>query len=139
MAKTITEWEQEENTIGDGSKVIIAGSRSFADYEKLRSVCDSIFPNQYSEPRISILSGTSSGSDSLGERYANERGYTLYRYPANWKQYGKAAGPIRNRQMVEDADAAIVFWDGQSRGTKNLIEQANKQGLIVRIIMYNVK
>ena len=139
MVKAITEWEQEEKAIGNGSKVIIAGSRSFADYEKLKSVCDSILPNQYSEPRISILSGTSSGSDSLGERYANERGYTLNRYPADWKQYGKAAGPIRNRQMVEDADAAIVFWDGQSRGTKNLIEEAKKQGLIVRIIMYNVK
>ena len=139
MVRAITELEQEEKAIGNGSKVIIAGSRSFVDYEKLRSVCDSILPNQYSEPRISILSGTSSGSDSLGERYANERGFALNRYPANWKQYGRAAGPIRNRQMVEDADAAIVFWDGQSRGTKNLIEEAKKQGLIVRIIMYNVK
>lgn len=135
MTKTITEWEQEERAIGNGSKVIIAGSRSFADYEKLKSICDSILPNQYSEPRISILSGTSSGSDSLGERYANERGYTLNRYPANWEQYGKAAGPIRNRQMVEDADAAIIFWDGQSKGTKNLIEQANKRGLKVRTII----
>lgn len=135
MTKTITEWEQEERAIGNGSKVIIAGSRSFADYEKLKSICDSILPNQYSEPRISILSGTSSGSDSLGERYANERGYTLNIYPANWEQYGKAAGPIRNRQMVEDADAAIIFWDGQSKGTKNLIEQANKRGLKVRTII----
>lgn len=135
MVKAITEWELKEKAIGNGSKVIIAGSRSFADYEKLKSVCDSILPNQYSEPRISILSGTSSGSDSLGERYANERGYALNRYPADWKQYGKAAGPIRNRQMVEDADAAIVFWDGKSKGTKNLIEQANKRGLIVKIIM----
>ena len=139
MAKTIIGLEQRERAIGDGSKIIIAGSRSFTDYEKLKSACDSIFPNQYSEPCITILSGTSSGSDSLGERYANEKGYTLNRYPADWKQYGKAAGPIRNRQMVKDADAAIVFWDGQSRGTKNLIEEAKKQGLIVRIIMYNVK
>lgn len=135
MVRAITEWEQEENAIGNGSKVIIAGSRSFADYEKLKSVCDSILPNLYSEPRISILSGTSSGSDSLGERYAKERGYTLNRYPADWKRYGKAAGPIRNRQMVKDADAAIVFWDGQSRGTKNLIEEANRHGLKVWIIM----
>lgn len=135
MVRAITEWEQEEKAIGNGSKVIIAGSRSFADYEKLKSVCDSILPNLYSEPRISILSGTSSGSDSLGERYAKERGYTLNRYPADWKRYGKAAGPIRNRQMVKEADAAIIFWDGQSRGTKNLIEEANRHGLKVWIIM----
>lgn len=135
MVRAITEWEQEEKAIGNGSKVIIAGSRSFADYEKLKSVCDSILPNLYSEPRISILSGTSSDSDSLGERYAKERGYTLNRYPADWKRYGKAAGPIRNRQMVKEADAAIVFWDGQSRGTKNLIEEANRHGLKVWIIM----
>lgn len=135
MVKTSTKWEQKKKAIGNGSKVIIAGSRSFADYENLKSVCDRILPNHYSEPCITILSGTSSGSDSLGERYAHERGYTLNRYPADWKQYGKAAGPIRNRQMVNDADAAIVFWDGQSKGAKNLIEQANKRGLIVMTIM----
>ena len=135
MAKTITEWEQRERAIGDGSKVIIAGSRSFADYEKLKSVCDSILPNQYSEPCITILSGTSSGSDSLGERYAHERGYALQRHPADWKKYGKAAGPIRNRQMAENADVLIAFWNGRSKGTKNMIETAKKLGLIVETIL----
>lgn len=135
MAKTITEWEQRERAVGDGSKVIIAGSRSFADYEKLKSVCDSILPNQYSEPRITILSGTSSGSDSLGERYAHERGYALQRHPADWKKYGKAAGPIRNRQMAENADVLIAFWNGRSKGTKNMIETAKKLGLIVETIL----
>lgn len=135
MAKTITEWEQRERAIGDGSKVIIAGSRSFADYEKLKSVCDSILPNQYSEPSITILSGTSSGSDSLGERYAHERGYALQRHPADWKKYGKAAGPIRNRQMAENADVLIAFWNGRSKGTKNMIKTAKKLGLIVETIL----
>ena len=135
MAKTIAEWEQRVSAIGDDSKVIIAGSRSFADYEKLKSICDRIFPNQHSEPSITILSGTSSGSDSLGERYAHERGYALQRLPADWKKYGKAAGPIRNRQMAENADVLIAFWNGRSKGTKNMIETAKKFGLIVETIL----
>ncbi len=135
MAKTITEWEQREGAIGDGSKVIIAGSRNFADYEKLKSACDNILPSQYSEPSITILSGTSLGSDSLGERYAHERGYALQRHPADWKKYGKAAGPIRNRQMAENADVLIAFWNGRSKGTKNMIETAKKLGLIVETIL----
>ena len=76
------------------------------------------------------------GADTIGEQYAHERGYTVERFPADWQQYGKAAGPIRNRQMVDNADALIVFWDGQSAGTRNMIMMAKKKGLAVRI--YNM-
>ena len=116
-------------------KVIIAGSRGFTDYNMLQQTCDTILENLYPDLPIAIISGTSSGCDALGERYAHERGYALQRHPADWKKYGRAAGPIRNRQMVEGADAAIVFWDGHSKGTKNLIEQANRRGLKVITIM----
>jgi uncharacterized phage-like protein YoqJ len=85
---------------------------------------------------IVIISGMAKGADTIGEQYAHERGYTVERFPADWQQYGKAAGPIRNRQMVDNADALIVFWDGQSAGTRNMIMMAKKKGLAVRI--YNM-
>ena len=57
-------------------------------------------------------------------------------FPADWDKYGKAAGFIRNEQMAQNADALVVFWDGKSRGTKNMIELAAKYKLKVRIKKY---
>ena len=113
--------------------VIIAGSRDFNDYETLKSYCDHILINF---PDVTIVSGTARGADQLGERYAEERGFKLLRFPADWS-LGRNAGHIRNRQMAENADALIAFWDGESKGTKNMIETANQLGLLVRTYKYD--
>ena len=49
------------------------------------------------------------------------------------------AGPLRNEKMARVADALIAFWDGKSRGTKNMIDLANMKGISVRIVRYNSK
>jgi hypothetical protein len=54
-------------------------------------------------------------------------------FPAQWSIYGKGAGYIRNREMAQYADALIAFWDGKSKGTKNMIDEAKKQGLIIKV------
>jgi predicted Rossmann fold nucleotide-binding protein DprA/Smf involved in DNA uptake len=115
-------------------KVIIAGSRNFSDYTALLSKCDKLL-SQKSE--VEIVSGTANGADKLGERYANERGYLLKLFPAEWNVYGKGAGYLRNKEMAGYADALIAFWDGESRGTKHMIDIARKQGLEVRVIIFN--
>jgi len=117
-------------------RVIIAGSRGFDDYAVLQTVCDNFLSPKKQTHNIVIVSGTAKGADSLGEQYARERGYTVERFPVDWQQYGKAAGPIRNRQMTDNADALIAFWDGQSKGTQNMIIEGKKKGLVVRI--YNM-
>ena len=111
-------------------KIIIAGSRNFVDYTKLKTVCDFTLKNQKD---IEIVSGTASGADKLGERYAKENGYPVKKFPADWKKNGKAAGPIRNKQMAEYADGLIVFWDGKSKGTESMINLGYQHGLKVRI------
>lgn len=85
---------------------------------------------------IVIVSGGCAGADLLGERYAKENGYSIDRYPAEWKEYGKIAGIMRNAVMADNADALIAYWDGISRGTKNMIDEARKRGLAVRIKRY---
>ena len=116
-------------------KVIVAGCRDFADYELLKEKCDFYLQNK--KPEISVIvSGHASGADTLGERYAQERGYETEIYPADWKTNGRAAGPIRNAQMATVADALIAFWDGKSRGTKNMIDTATKRGLQVAVVRY---
>lgn len=117
-------------------RVIIAGSRSFSDYVTLQAACDNILSQKRMTHTIVIISGTARGADTLGEQYAHERGYTIERFPADWQQYGKTAGLVRNRQMADNADALIVFWDSQSKGTKNMIMEAKKKGIAVRVI-YN--
>lgn len=87
-------------------RVIIAGSRNFNEYERLKSSCDKILSNQND---IQIVSGNAKGADELGERYANEKGYGLNVYLAEWEKYGKSAGYKRNVQMAENADALIAF------------------------------
>lgn len=116
-------------------KVIIAGCRDFTDYELLREKCDYHLQNLRLE-NIVIVSGHASGADSLGERYAQERGFQLETYPADWQAHGRAAGPIRNAKMANVAHALIAFWDGKSRGTKNMIETARKYNLKVAVVRY---
>jgi hypothetical protein len=116
-------------------KVIIAGSRNFNDYNSLCDFCDKILVNKI-DSEIEIVSGTAMGADSLGERYAIDRGYKLIKFPADWDKYGKAAGYKRNSQMAEYADGLIAFWDGISKGTKHMIDLANKKELKVRVFYF---
>ena len=118
-------------------RVIIAGTRDFSNYELLRQKCDAILSAKRQDSNIVVVSGTARGADRLGERYARERGYEIRRFPADWDNDGNAAGPIRNAKMADNADALIAFWDGKSRGTRNMIETAEEKGLLVRKIMTN--
>jgi hypothetical protein len=116
-------------------KVIIAGSRSFSDYEFLCRICDQLLVNQSD---VEIVSGGCYGPDRLGERYAIVRKHKLKQMPANWKSLGKKAGPIRNEEMAKYADALIAFWDGKSKGTMHMISMADKYKLKTRIINYGI-
>lgn len=114
-------------------KVIIAGGREFKDYDTLRSYCDHCLKNQ---TEVEIVSGCANGADKLGERYAMERGYAVAKFAADWNRFSKRAGYIRNTEMGEYADALIAFWDGESKGTKHMIDIANNLNLKVRIYYY---
>ena len=101
-------------------KVIIAGSR---DITEQQVVIDFVWelPIEATE----IVSGCAKGVDTIGEFIAEAIGVPVKKFPADWKTHGKAAGPIRNKQMAEYADAAIVIHNG-SRGSLNMIEQMKK-------------
>ena len=114
-------------------QVIIAGTRTFTDYELLSVKCDVFFS---SKQPTAIICGMARGADLLGKRYAEENGFPVLEYPADWKHYGKKAGYLRNSQMLEVADALVAFWDGESRGTKNMIDIARNKGIPVRVVKY---
>jgi len=114
-------------------KVIISGGREFENYLLLKLKCDKILHGQTD---IQIVSGGSRGADLLGERYAREKHYIVKRFEADWDKEGLAAGPIRNEKMAKYADCLIAFWDGKSKGIKDMINKATANNLNVRIIKY---
>ena len=109
-------------------KVIIAGGRDITDYSLVSSALaeSGFIPTE-------IVSGMAPGVDTLAVQYAQENNLPLQQFWAEWNFYGKSAGPIRNRKMAEYGDALIAIWDGESRGTKNMIEEATKRGLKVYV------
>lgn len=80
-----------------------------------------------------LVSGHSGNIDLLGEQWARALRIPVRRFTASWGVYGLSAGPKRNRQMADYADALIALWDGNSRGTKNMIEEARKQNLDIYV------
>lgn len=68
-----------------------------------------------------VVCGMAKGIDLAGRAWALRNGIAVKEMPADWKQYGKMAGAIRNAEMANYGDALIVLWDGKSRGTENMI------------------
>jgi len=122
------------------TRIIIAGSRKFNDYEKMLKTLDELGINLINtiDP-IEIVSGHASGADSLGERFAKAYNYPLKIFQADWDKYGRAAGPVRNEQMAKYAAEAdrgilIAFPIGISKGTRNMIKLAKQYGLEVEVV-----
>lgn len=116
-------------------KIAVSGSRHFHDYTFVSGFLDAFIAKVSRNGRaVELVSGGASGVDTLAERYAEERGYPLHRFPADWKQFGRAAGPIRNKQMAEESDILVAFLSPNSRGTANMINQMNKAGKLYFVV-----
>ncbi len=114
-------------------RVVVAGCRNYNNYHEAKLFIEHCISNIKKEHTLIFVSGGCKGADMLGERFASENNYPVERYPADWKTFGKAAGPIRNRKMAEVGDYIICFWDGQSRGTKSMIDYANDIGKPLKV------
>lgn len=114
-------------------KTIIAGSRRCTDYkELLKAIQKAWVPT-------SVVSGTARGADRLGEKWAKKNNVTIHRFPAHWEDFGRGAGYIRNNEMSDNAEGLIALWDGKSKGTKHMIDIANKKGLKVYVHLIKKK
>ena len=119
--------------INEAMKIIVAGSRSFDCYWLLESKLDFYIG---SHQPAQIISGTARGADQLGEKYAENRGLSIERFPADWDTHGKRAGYIRNEQMARYATHAVIFWDGRSKGTASMIKLCTTYSLKYRVVLY---
>ncbi len=117
-------------------RVVVAGGRDYENYKEAKKFIDFCIENIRRQYSLVFVSGGCRGADMLGERYAKENGFKVERYLADWDKYGKSAGPKRNKHMAEIGDYIICFWDGQSRGTKSMIEFAKGLSKPVKIKKY---
>lgn len=122
-------------------KVIVAGSRDFNDYDLLSTKLIH-FLSRYKPEDIEIVSGGARGADSLGERFADEKGCNKEVFPANWNRqpdgsYDKSAGFKRNWEMAKYADACVVFMhkDGTD-GSQHMIDLAEREGIRLKVVRY---
>lgn len=125
-------------------RIIIAGSRDFNDYKLLKTSIRDILKNTSLENinKIKIISGTARGADQLGEQFAKQFKLEVVRFAADWDRYGKRAGYIRNEEMAKYAikddnyGMLVAFWDGESKGTKHMINLAKKHGLEIHVVNF---
>lgn len=124
-------------------RVLVTGSRDFADYKALAEALDDLFFNfeglTAPETPFTVVHGGAAGADSLaGEwcRTMRELGYSMVHaevHRADWKKYGKIAGLVRNQKMVElGAHICLAFPRGLSRGTRDCITRAENHAIPVR-------
>ena len=115
-------------------RIIIAGGRDFDDQKMLSEVM-SRYPGMLWSDIVNGMCPT--GADALGHQYAKQRCMKIHEFPADWdSSFGKKAGVIRNSAMAEFADVLIAFWDGKSRGTRDMIYKALQHGLEVHVYRY---
>jgi predicted Fe-Mo cluster-binding NifX family protein len=115
-------------------RVIVSGSRIFREKKVLELVLEEL---QKEHPNLLIIEGEAKGADVMARDWAQENGVPFEKYPvtkADWEAKGKAAGVIRNKQMLDTgADLVIAFPVGQAKGTNNMIKIARKAGVEVRV------
>lgn len=118
-------------------KLIIAGGRKFDNHSLMFEHTDEWFKNH--DPDLTntvILSGAAKGADRMAIELAYANDIPVQLHPANWDKYGKLAGFKRNEKMIQEGTHLLAFWDGKSRGTRDIINRAQVYGVPHIVIVY---
>lgn len=112
-------------------KLIIAGGRDYVFTEVDKCKLDEL---NRSYGITEVVSGGARGADACGEEWARDRGIKVKVFNADWVRYGMPAGPIRNREMAQYADAAVLF-PGE-KGTASMRKEAKRAGIPISVPEY---
>lgn len=104
--------------------VIVAGSRHITDY----GIVSAAIEESPWEPSV-ILTGDASGVDTLAQQWARHHSVPVQVFKARWWEHGPAAGPIRNREMARIGEALVLVWDGHSKGSRSMRNEAYAAGV----------
>lgn len=110
----------------------ISGSRGITDGDWVVDLLEELFQRD-APAETRIIVGDAKGVDAIIAAF-----YDCEVFKADWDRYGSAAGPLRNEEMVEQADVVVAFWDGKSRGTRDAIIRAISMGKELHVYVYGV-
>jgi len=111
----------------------VVGSRTFNAYNTLKIVLDEI---KTIYDITCVVSGGADGTDKLSEKWAKENNIKTKIYLPDWDKFGKSAGFIRNKDIWDNSDFGVAFWDGNSKGTSHSFGIAKKQNKELFIFNY---
>lgn len=115
-------------------KVLVCGDRNWKHKGVIRR---EMYRTLTSDLHNFVIHGDATGADWMACQIANEMKIPCMVYEAHWKRHGRAAGPIRNREMLnEKPDLVLAFHNNieRSRGTKDCVTEARRRGIPVRVI-----
>ncbi len=116
--------------------VCVAGSRGYNDYAEFSYWVDSYIDILATDSICFVSGAASKGADAMIIRWCRENNFPCFEYPADWDEYGKSAGMIRNAEMRDVITHLLAFWDGISSGTEEMInESMNRDGIEVATII----
>lgn len=115
-------------------RILVCGSRSWTDRKRIERVLFEYMPEEAWADEPTIIHGGAKGADRIAGDVAMWAGFWVEAHPANWRKHGKAAGPLRNRAMLDTKpDLVIAFQVDGSRGTQDCIDEARRRGIPVRV------
>ena len=112
-------------------RIVVSGDRNWSDIQRVRQ-CFSRFDNH--QGQVELIHGDCKGLDKMAGYVGNEKGWTVIPVPAEWNKFGPSAGPIRNSQMLDMNPSGLIWFHDDiqnSRGTKDMIKQAESRGIKV--------
>lgn len=117
-------------------RICVAGSRSFHNAKVFDAILRAFLSWAGIEPYALISGKAWRGADKLTIDWAKENNVPCFEFAADWDEYGKRAGHIRNAVMRLNLTHLLAIWDGESAGTKEMIEQTRKiKGVHVSVII----
>ena len=115
-------------------KILVTGGRDFNNRMEVNSVlCE--YRAKYGSKNLIIIEGAAKGADKLAHLFVIANNIENWRFPADWKKYPKSAGPIRNKQMLDEGQPNLVIAFPGGAGTQNMIQQSEARGIEVRKII----
>lgn len=122
-------------------KLLVCGSRNWTDYEFVYSSLAQLC--LHNEKETHLIHGDAIGVDRMAALVAKERGFASIRaFPAEWKLHGRAAGPIRNREMLDEKpDLVVAITDNleSSPGTRDTVEEARRRGISILVFGHDLR
>ena len=114
-------------------RILVTGSRNWTDVRTVyRALTDHSAEAIRQGRRVLVIAGDARGADALAAVWAVSHAVGGESHPADWEKHGKAAGPIRNQEMVDlGADICLAFPLGESRGTRDCMRRAEEAGIPV--------